>query len=161
MRAHRGLVPDCIFSYLLSWKLLPTQLRSVLTNILNKQLVILDLSTGCSHHWSQSLGVGPLTERVTNEKDQKVLRFVGRTNANIILTLSRPIKWEFPRVTFLKFSPFQSSTRQAKRKSNRTTSNVAFILVLSLLRLKSTFFWKGVGSLHAGKTSSWKAMESL
>ena len=33
-----------------------------------------------------------LTNRVPNEKDQKVLRFVGRTNANIILTLSRPIR---------------------------------------------------------------------
>lgn len=42
-------------------------------------------------------GVGPLTntERVPHEKDnKKLLRFVGRTHANIILTLSRPIRGE-------------------------------------------------------------------
>lgn len=45
----------------------------------------------------QYKGVGPLTNtgRVPHEKDNlELLRFVGRTNANIILTLSRPIRGE-------------------------------------------------------------------
>jgi hypothetical protein len=52
----------------------------------------------------------------------KLLRFVGRTHANIILTLSRPI-----RVTLFKFSPFQSSTRRAKRVIGQQAILLSFI----------------------------------
>lgn len=54
-----------------------------------------------------------LTNRVPNEKDQKVIRFVGRTNVNIILTLSRPIR--VSESYFLKILSFPPQGRQKER----------------------------------------------
>lgn len=56
--------------------------------------------------------------------NQKLLRLVGRTHANIILTLSRPIR--VSESYFIQILSFPK-LHKADKKSNRTTSNLAFI----------------------------------
>lgn len=56
--------------------------------------------------------------------NQKLLRLVGRTHANIILTLSRPIR--VSESYFIQILSFPK-LHKAGKKSNRTTSNLAFI----------------------------------
>lgn len=58
--------------------------------------------------------MSPLTNRVPNEKDKKVLRFVGRINANIILTLSRPIR--VSESDFLKILSFPKLHKAGKNE---------------------------------------------
>ena len=63
----------------------------------------MDMCCSLEHHWSQSVGLSLL-----NEKDKKVLSFIGKPNANIIFTLSRPISkdsgrwWLYEILFFLK-----------------------------------------------------------
>lgn len=83
-----------------------------------------------------------------------VFRSLGSTNDNIILTLSRSIKWKFSRVTFGQNSLLPKAPQGTKRERERKTSNIAFILILSL-----TFFWKGIGNLHAGKIFSFQQLK--
>lgn len=56
--------------------------------------------------------------------NKKLLRFVGRTHANIILTLSRSIR--VSESYFIQILSFPK-LHKAGKKSNRTTSNLAFI----------------------------------
>lgn len=56
--------------------------------------------------------------------NQKLLRLVGRTHANIIFTLSRPIR--VSESYFIQILSFPK-LHKAGKKSNRTTSNIAFI----------------------------------
>jgi|ERR1044071_4192365 hypothetical protein len=62
------------------------------------------------------------------DNKRKLLRFVGRTHANIIFTLSRPIRVsESYFIQILSF-PKQSSTRQAKRVIGQQAILLSFIL---------------------------------
>ena len=56
--------------------------------------------------------------------NQKLLRLVGRTHANIILTLSRPIR--VSKSYFIQILSFPKLHKE--KKSNRTTILLSFIL---------------------------------
>ena len=117
----------------------------------------ISLNSGVSYGRYVSMCAEEASIIICRLSNPKLIRLVGRTHANIILALSRPIR--VSESYFIQILSFPKLHKEKRVIGQQYCFHLFW--VLSLLRWKSTFFWKGLGSLRAGKTSSWKVKNRL